>query len=105
MQLEAYLEDYAYLASALIDLYEAGGPVKWLEEARRLAERLLADFGDETGGAFYSTAHGHEDLIVRSRGGTDGATPSGNAVAAWALARLSYHADSAVYRAAAERTL
>ncbi len=98
--LNAYLEDYAYLCEALIDLYEAGGAPRYLREAERLAERLVRDFGDK-GGGFFSTARDHEALILRRREGTDGATPSGNAVAAHALARLSYHLDRQDLRNAA----
>ena len=46
---EAFLEDYAFLANALIDLSEAGGaesPV-WLERARDLAESILDLFVSE----------------------------------------------------------
>jgi uncharacterized protein len=88
--LAAYLEDYAYLAEGLLDLYEAGGDVRWLRAAEALAERTRQDFADEAGG-FYSTARGHEALIVRHREGHDGATPNANAVAAHVLARLSFH--------------
>ncbi len=96
--LNAYLEDYAYLIEALIDIYEAGGKERYLGEAVRLGERLLADFRDEDQGGFFTTAADHEALIVRSREGPDGATPSGNAVAAMAMARLSFHLDREDYR-------
>jgi uncharacterized protein YyaL (SSP411 family) len=99
--LNAYLEDYAYLSAGLIDLCEAGGSLRWLREAERLVERALSDFLDPESGAFYSTAHDHEALIMRNRDGTDGATPSGNAVAAHALVRLSYHLDRPDLRSAA----
>ena len=103
--LNAYLEDYAYLSEALIDLYEAGGASRYLTEAARLAERLLTDFLDDESGAFFTTARDHESLILRRREGTDGATPSGNAVAASALARLSFHLDREDLRSAAQRAI
>jgi len=103
--LNAYLEDYAYLSEALIDLYEAGGEPRYLTEAVRLAEILLADFLDEASGAFYTTSRGHERLLLRRREGADGATPSGNAVAASALARLSFHLDREDLRQAAARAI
>ena len=89
--LDAYLEDYAYFSEGLIETYEAGGDERYLLEAVRLAERILADFADNQQGGFFTTAMGHEALIMRSREGPDGATPSGNAVAASVLGRLSYH--------------
>ena len=92
--LNAYLEDYAYLTEALIDVYE-------VREAVRLGERLLSDFLDKNHGGFFTTANDHEALILRGREGPDGATPSGNAVAAMALARLSFHQDREDFRDAA----
>jgi uncharacterized protein YyaL (SSP411 family) len=89
--LNAYLDDYAYLCEGLIDLYEAGGAVRYLTEAAELAERILNDFGAEDGGGFYNTSRDHERLILRHREGYDGATPNANASAAMALARLSFH--------------
>jgi len=103
--LPAYLEDYAYLAEGLVDLYEAGGDVRYLREAARLAERTLTDFGDEAGGGLYDTAKNHEALIVRHRQGADDATPSSNAVAASVFARLSFHLDRPELRAIAVRTI
>ncbi|MFQ5991701.1 MAG: aldo/keto reductase, partial [Nitrospiraceae bacterium] len=99
--LDAYLEDYAYLAEGLIDLYEAGGEERFLAEAVRLTERIVTDFVDHGQGGFFTTARGHESLILRSREGPDGATPSGNAVAASALARLSFHFARDDFREAA----
>jgi hypothetical protein len=95
------LEDYAFLAEGLIDLYEAGGSERYLHEAVRLAERILADFSDPQNGGFFTTAMDHESLIIRSREGPDGATPSGNAVAASVLARLSFHYGREDFRQAA----
>lgn len=99
--LDAYLEDYAYLAEGLIDLYEAGASEQYLQAAAALAERLLTDFMDAAHGGFFTTAKNHETLILRSRDGADGATPSGNAVAASALARLASHFDRQDWRDAA----
>ena len=103
--LDAYLEDYAYLAEALIDVYEAGGGERYLREAVRLGERLLSDFLDTNHGGFFTTANDHEVLILRGREGPDGATPSGNAVAAMALARLSFHEDREDFRDAAAQAV
>ena len=89
--LDGVLEDYAYLAEGLIDLYEACGQERYLIAALQFGERMVDSFRDEEQGGFYTTAKTHEKLIIRAREGADGATPSGNAVAVSALARLSFH--------------
>ena len=99
--LNAYLEDYAYLGEALIDLYEAGGASRFLVEANQLAERLLTDFGADDGSGFFSTSRNHEKLLLRHREGYDGAIPSANAAAAYMLAKLSFHLDRDDMRKAA----
>jgi uncharacterized protein YyaL (SSP411 family) len=104
VRLDAYLEDYAYLADALVSLYEAGADERYLREARALVERIRTGFRAPDGG-FYSTAERHEALVLRPREGFDGATPSANAVAARAMARLSYHFGEPELREEARRAL
>jgi uncharacterized protein YyaL (SSP411 family) len=103
---EAFLEDYAFLANALIDLSEAGGAdgPSWLDRARELAESILDLFTSKDGG-FYSTSRFNETLLMRHREGHDGATPSANACAALALARLGVHFDRGSFRDAASRAI
>ncbi len=103
--LNAYLEDYAYLGDALIDLYECGANVRFLAEARSLCERMIKDFRDIEGGGFYQTAHSHEQLIARSREAQDDALPNASAIAAQLCARLSFHLDSAELRTIAQATV
>jgi uncharacterized protein YyaL (SSP411 family) len=103
--LDAYLEDYAYLGDALIDLYESGADARYLQAAEALCTRLVADFHDAEGGGFFHTAHGHEALIARSREAQDDALPNAGAVAAMLCARLSYHLDRADLRALAARAV
>ncbi len=99
--LNACLEDYAYAAEAMLDLYEATGIDRYIHEAVALSERIVEDFEDHEHGGFFTTANDHETLILRGREGADGATPSGNAVAACVLARLSYHFHREDFRTAA----
>lgn len=103
--LNACLEDYAYAAEAMIDVYEATGQERYLHEGISLAERLLEDFEDRDHGGFFTTAADHEALIIRGREGADGATPSGNAVAASVLARLSFHNGREDFRKAATNAI
>ena len=100
--LEAVSGRLRVFGEGLVDLYEAGGDDRYLEAARQLAERLSRfSFQDDEQGGFFTTAKEHETLIIRGREGADGATPSGNAVAAMLLARLSFHLDRADFREAA----
>ena len=103
--LAAYLDDYAYLMAALIELLQGEFSLQELEFAEQLAEVLLAQFEDAEGGGFFFTARDHEALIHRPKPGYDNATPSGNAVAAWGLGRLAALTGEQRYAAAAERTL
>jgi uncharacterized protein YyaL (SSP411 family) len=87
-KLNAYLEDYSFLAEGLTTLYEATGELRWLEEAVRLTNIMVEEFWDEENGGFYYTGKSHEELIVRSKDYFDNATPSGNSVAAEVLLHL-----------------
>ncbi len=83
-----YLDDYAFLVWALIELYEATFDVSCLEEALALNEAMIRIFGDEQGSGLYFTGNGNEPLITRSKDVYDGALPSGNSVAALNFLRL-----------------
>src|SRR5262249_44184628 len=48
----ALLEDYAFLAAGLVDLYEVSGDARWLNGALALHETLARDFADPQGGFF-----------------------------------------------------
>jgi len=88
-KLNAYIEDYANLADGLIELFQVSGEVRYLSEAKRLADEMITEFWDEENGGFFFTANDHEKLIVRNKDFYDNATPSGNSVAADVLLRLA----------------
>jgi uncharacterized protein YyaL (SSP411 family) len=85
---KAFLDDYAFTATAMLDLYEATFDVKWLIEAKSLSGRMIELFADTEKGGFFLTGKDVEKLIARSKPGSDGAIPSGNSVAALALLKL-----------------
>jgi uncharacterized protein YyaL (SSP411 family)/aryl-alcohol dehydrogenase-like predicted oxidoreductase len=103
--LTGYLEDYAFLSDGLVSVYEAGAPARLLQEAKKLTDRMLADFSDPDGGALHFTALQHEKLIARLREGHDGGLPNANAAAARALVRLSHHFARPELRQRAESAL
>jgi uncharacterized protein YyaL (SSP411 family) len=85
---KAFLEDYAFLARGLLDLYEAGFEVKWLRAARGLAEQMIELFADQAEGGFFRAGRDADRLLAPDKPGYDGAVPSGNSVAAWVLLKL-----------------
>lgn len=104
-RLNGYLEDYAFLADALVTLYEATFESKWLTAAGELVDAMLRHFADSTGPGFFFVADDHEELIARTKEVHDGSTPSGGAVAVMVLLRLAKLFDRRDYSAKAEETL
>jgi uncharacterized protein YyaL (SSP411 family) len=103
--LPAYLDDYAFLADALLELLQTRWRSVDLEFAQALSKVLLAQFEDTQAGGFFFTAADHEQLIHRSKTFSDDSVPSGNGVAASVLCRLGYLLGELPYLDAAERTL
>jgi len=103
--LNAYLDDYAFLLAALIDVMQTDFQSGDLAFAEDLAGVLLQQFYDPGPGGFFFTSHDHERLIHRPKPGYDSATPSGNGVAALALQRLGHITGKSRYLDAATHTL
>ena len=101
----AFLDDYAFLAQAMLDLYETDFDPAHLVRAIALTERMLALFEDRGAGAFYSTAEGDPELVLRIKDDYDGAEPAGNSVAILNLLRLARLAERADFTTSAERAL
>lgn len=83
---DAVLEDYAFYALGLVELYSATFDAEYLKRARKIADTALEKFADvERGGFFHSV---NPDLIARRKELYDGATPSGSSAALTALFKL-----------------
>ena len=100
-----FLDDYAFFAQGLLDLYEASFETKYLNAANELTAKMRDLFEDRQSGAFYSTAEGDPSLVMRIKEDYDGAEPSGNSVATLNLLRLAYMFGNEEYGKSAERTL
>ena len=100
-----YLDDYAFLAAGLLDLFEASVNRVHLDRAVELAEIMLREFWDEAGGGFFYTGRSHERLVAQSKPILDGSIPSGNAVATQVLLRLYHYTGKEDYLKRAERIL
>ena len=87
---DGQLDDYAFYAFGLLELYEASFDIKYLNIAAEISEKMLELFFDDDQGGFYMYAHDRNKLISRPKEIYDGALPSGNSVAAYVISRL-YH--------------
>ncbi|HZV54800.1 MAG TPA: thioredoxin domain-containing protein [Rhodocyclaceae bacterium] len=103
--LPAYLDDYAFLLAAMLEMMQDGYRPDDIEWATQLADTLLDRFEDKTAGGFFFTADDHETLIHRPKPGHDNSMPAGNAVAALNLIRFGKLLGEPRYVEAGERTL
>src|SRR5262249_4492001 len=101
----AYLDDHAFLLAATLELMQAEFRAEDLRFALAVADALVEGFEDRAEGGFFFTSREHEPLILRPKPGPDGATPSGNGLAALVRQRLAHLVGEPRYLTAAERTL
>ncbi len=100
----AFLEDYSGLIIGLLTLYQTDLDNRWYLAATKLNEDMIDHYRSGKVG-FYDTRTDHDQLITRPRDLQDNATPSGNALAAAALLRLSEYQGNSVFRQKAEAML
>ncbi len=89
----AFLDDYAFLIQALIQLQEITGDQQWLTRAVGITRFVVDHFGEKETAFFFYTGAGQSDVIVRKKEVYDGATPSGNSVMAYNLYQLGLMMD------------
>jgi len=85
----AFLDDYAGLIAALIQLQEITGKTDYLLKAKEVMEFTLRHFSEDETGFFFFSHRDQQDLIVRKKEIYDGATPSGNSLMAFNLAYMA----------------
>ena len=85
----AFLDDYVFMTSAMLELYDATLDAAYLDEALELQQQTTKLFWDTGRGGYYFTANDNEELLVRQKEIYDGAIPSGNSTAADNLVRLA----------------
>ena len=104
-RLAAYLDDYVFLADAILELQTVRFKADELTFAVELIEVVLKHFADASAGGFFFTADDHETLISRPKSFSDDALPAGNGATAWVLQRLGWLLGETRYLEAAEATL
>jgi uncharacterized protein YyaL (SSP411 family) len=83
-----FLDDHANVAHGLLELHVATGDVRWLHEARRIADLAVDLFADNERGGFFLAPHDGEALAARTKDLDDDPIPSGNSMLASVLLRL-----------------
>ena len=104
-KLQGYLDDYAFLVEAMLEMHFVSRDEKWLRAARRLTDDQIRMFHDEAAGGFFFTAHDHEKLLSRTKNAWDSVLPSGNSVTIRNLIRLASLTGDPAYRDHAAKTL
>jgi uncharacterized protein YyaL (SSP411 family) len=104
-RIEAQLDDYAFLVSGLLDLFESSGDGRWLEHSVTLTEDQIRIFHDSRGKGFFGTSGRDVTVLVRMKEQYDGAEPAGNSVAAMNLIRLSRMTDRPEWELMAAETV
>jgi len=104
-RLNGYLEDYALFVHGLLNLYDATGGKRWLDEAKALTALMIKWYGDADQGGYYFTSSDHEKFFARPKDYTDNVQPSGNGMAARNFMRLYLATKDPAYRELAEKSL
>ena len=102
---DGVLDDYAFLAYGMLDLFEATANVKYLTAAIALHQTLADEFWDPKEGGYWMAGGNADDLLIREKPDYDGARPSGNSIAIGNLLRLHELTQNEKYRAMAEKGL
>ena len=98
-QYDCFLEDYAFLIEALINVYGITFDTQYLDKAKQYTDYVIENFFDESSNLFYFTSAKQNDILLRKKDLYDSATPSGNATMMRNLQHLSHIFDSEAYRA------
>lgn len=103
--IDGFLEDYAFVMEAFINLYQATADESWLYETKSLADYTFDHFYDEPSKMFYFTSNDSKDLITRKIDVTDNVIPAANSSLANSLLKLSLLFEETRYRKASEEML
>jgi uncharacterized protein YyaL (SSP411 family) len=93
-RINGYLEDYAFVIAAFLNLYQVTLDKKWLETSKKLADYSIDHFYDNKVELFYFTSNKDRPLITRNIDTTDNVIPSSNSVMAKNLFILSKYFEN-----------
>lgn len=103
--IHGFLDDYAFVTSAFIELYQATFDEKWLNKANDLTQYALDHFFDTTSGMFFYTHDAHSNLISRKMEVADNVIPSSNSEMAKNMFSLGHYYFNEAYIKKAKQML
>ncbi len=103
--IDGFLEDYAFLAEALTELYQVTFDEFWIQEARKLTDFTILNFYDKEDGLFWFTGNRSHELVTRKKEIHDNVIPSSNSAMANVLFKLGHIFENEDYSKIAERML
>lgn len=103
--IEAFLDDYALLAEAFLNLYQSTFNKHWLDQSERLLNYAVDNFSDHNGALFYYTSNKAEKLITRKKEMMDNVMPASNSVLAQVFFKMGILKNKTTYRERSEQML
>lgn len=103
--IDAFLDDYAFLSSAYIKLYETTLEKKWLLKSKKLVDYSINNFLNKKSGMFYYTSNQSEELIARKMEINDNVIPASNSEMAMVLYKLGNYFQDQTYIEHSEKML
>ncbi|MEO6290363.1 MAG: thioredoxin domain-containing protein, partial [Ginsengibacter sp.] len=101
----AFLDDYAFLISALIDFYQVSFDQSYLQKADSLTQYVEQHFFDKATGMFFYTDDQHSNLIARKMEVTDNVIPASNSEMAKNLLFLGLYFENKTYEVQSEQLM
>jgi len=104
-KIRGFLDDYAFVAQALIHLYQVTMDEQWIKTAKKITDYAINYFFDEETGFFSYTSHQEKTIVIKQKELDDNVLPSSNSTMALNLFMLSRYYDNEDYEEKARQML
>lgn len=101
----AFLDDYAFFVTALIELYNSTLDDSYLKQSEKFLIEAVKRFFDNQNGGFYLNEADNTELFMNPKETYDGAIPCGNSVMAYNFVRLYQLTEKDIYKDFAENQI
>ena len=101
----AFLDDYAFYVTALMELYNSTLNKTYLEKAEGFCNETVSRFMDDKNGGFFLSDPSSTELFINPKETYDGAIPSGNSIMAYNFVRLYQITEKDEYKELLEKQI